>query len=60
MISGRSSETTYEQTENLKPGKISSVTAAPPSDVAPLEHQHLPAGAREVGGGGRARCARRR
>src|SRR5207248_7382509 len=30
MISGRSSETTYEQTENLKPGKISSVTAAPP------------------------------
>ena len=31
MISGRSSETTYEQTENLNPGKISSVTAAPPS-----------------------------
>ena len=31
MISGRSSETTYEQTEYLKPGKISSVTAAPPS-----------------------------
>ena len=30
MISGRSSETTYEQTENLKPGKTSSVTAAPP------------------------------
>src|SRR5580765_5317984 len=30
MISGRSSETTYEQTENLNPGKISSVTAAPP------------------------------
>src|SRR3954463_13891827 len=31
MISGRSSETTYEQTENLNPGKTSSVTAAPPS-----------------------------
>ena len=31
MISGRSRETTYEQTENLKPGKTSSVTAAPPS-----------------------------
>src|SRR5215470_5153145 len=31
MISGLSSETTYEQTENLKPGMISSVTAAPPS-----------------------------
>src|SRR5262249_26744534 len=31
MISGRSSDTTYEQTENLKPGKTSSVTAAPPS-----------------------------
>ena len=30
MISGRSSETTYEQTENLNPGKTSSVTAAPP------------------------------
>src|SRR5215471_15011807 len=31
MISGRSSDTTYEQTENLKPGNTSSVTAAPPS-----------------------------
>ena len=31
MISGRSSETTYEKTENRKPGKTSSVTAAPPS-----------------------------
>ena len=31
MISGRSSETTYEQTEKRKPGKTSSVTAAPPS-----------------------------
>src|SRR5689334_15010357 len=30
MISGRSSDTTYEQTENLNPGKTSSVTAAPP------------------------------
>src|ERR1043166_6749025 len=31
IISGRSRETTYEQTENLKPGNTSSVTAAPPS-----------------------------
>ena len=31
MISGRSSDTTYDATENLKPGKTSSVTAAPPS-----------------------------
>src|SRR5262245_65580774 len=31
MISGRSSDTTYEHTENLKPGKTSSVTAAPPT-----------------------------
>ena len=29
MISGRRSETTYEKTENRKPGKSSSVTAAP-------------------------------
>ncbi len=31
MISGRSRLTTYEKTENRKPGKSSSVTAAPPS-----------------------------
>src|SRR6478672_5672315 len=31
MISGRSRLTTYENTENLKPGTISSVTAAPPT-----------------------------
>ena len=31
MISGRSRLTTYEKTENLKPGTISSVTAAPPT-----------------------------
>src|SRR6476661_6853467 len=30
MISGRRSDTTYEQTEYLNPGLISSVTAAPP------------------------------
>ncbi len=30
MISGRSSETTYEKTLNRKPGYSSSVTAAPP------------------------------
>ena len=29
IISGRSSDTTYEATENLNPGKTSSVTAAP-------------------------------
>ena len=31
MISGLSSDTTYEQTEKWKPGKTSSVTAAPPT-----------------------------
>ena len=31
MISGRSRLTTYENTENVKPGKTSSVTAAPPT-----------------------------
>jgi hypothetical protein len=31
MIQGRSSETTYEQHENLKPGWISSVVVAPPT-----------------------------
>ena len=31
MISGRKILTTYEKTENLKPGKISSVTVAPPT-----------------------------
>src|SRR6266849_7208833 len=31
IISGRSRETTYEQTENLNPGNTSSVTHAPPS-----------------------------
>ena len=31
MISGRSSETTYDATLNLKPGYASSVTAAPPT-----------------------------
>src|SRR6185369_14708882 len=30
MISGRRRDTTYEATENLNPGKTSSVTAAPP------------------------------
>ena len=31
MISGRNNDTTYEHTENWKPGTISSVTAAPPT-----------------------------
>ena len=31
MISGRSSDTTYEATLNRNPGKTSSVTAAPPT-----------------------------
>ena len=54
MISGRSSDTTYEQTEKWKPGNTSSVTAAPPTHVPPLEHEHLAAGARQVGGSGQA------
>ena len=54
MISGRSSETTYEQTENLKPGKTSSVTAAPPSTCRRSSTSTLRPGAREVGGAGQA------
>ncbi len=50
MISGRSSETTYEQTENLKPGKTSSVTAAPPSTCRRSSTSTLRPGARQVGG----------
>ena len=60
MISGRSRLTTYANTENRKPGKISSVTAAPPEHVAALEDERLQAGAGEVGGATPGRCGRRR
>ena len=49
MISGRSRLTTYEKTEKRKPGKSSSVTAAPPSTGALLEDQGLQPGARQIG-----------
>ena len=49
IICGRSSETTYEQTEMWKPGNTSSVTAAPPTHVAALEHQHTAACACQIG-----------
>ena len=48
MISGRSSDTTYEQTEYLKPGKISSVTAAPPSTWRRSSTSTFRPGARQV------------
>ena len=60
MICGRSSETTYEQTEMWKPGNTSSVTAAPPSDVPALEHEHAAAGAGQICRVRRGRCGRRR
>ena len=50
MISGRSSETTYEQTENLKPGKTSSVTAAPPRTWRRSRTSTFLPGAGQVGG----------
>src|SRR5215470_11974431 len=49
MISGRSSETTYEQTENLNPGTISSVQAAA-KHMAAFQHEYLFARTREIGG----------
>ena len=54
MISGRSRLTTYEKTENLKPGKISSVTAAPPTSGRRSSTSDLLARAREVGRGDEA------
>ena len=48
MISGRSRLTTYENTENLKPGKISSVTAAPPTSGRRSSTSVLASRAREV------------
>ena len=41
MISGRSSETTYEQTENLKPGKDFFGDGRAAEHVPALEHEHL-------------------
>jgi hypothetical protein len=60
MISGRSSDTTYEQTENRKPGKTSSVTAAPPRTWRLSRTRTFFPGAREVRGVDESRCARRR
>ena len=54
MISGRSSETTYEQTENLKPGKHLFGDGGAAEHVPPLEHEHLASRAGEVGGAGQA------
>ena len=51
MISGRSSETTYEQTEKRKPGKTSSVTAAPPRTCRRSSDEDGFAGPGEIGGG---------
>ena len=58
MISGRSSETTYEQTENLKPGEDLFGDRGAADDVPALEDQHFAAGARQVRGGGQAVVAR--
>ena len=45
---GRSSETTYEQTENLKPGKHLFGDRRAAEHVPPLEHEHFPARARKI------------
>ena len=52
MISGRSSETTYEQTENLKPGKDLFGDGGAAEHVPALEHEHLASRAGQVGGAG--------
>ena len=48
MISGRSSETTYEQTEKRKPGKHLLGDGRAAEHVTAFEHQHLAPGAREI------------
>ena len=50
MISGRSSDTTYEPTENWKPGNIFGDGGAA-EHVPALEDEHLPARAGEIGRG---------
>ena len=46
MISGRSSDTTYEHTEKWKPGKYLLGHGGAADDVATLEDEHRAAGAR--------------
>ena len=50
MISGRSSETTYEQTGILEAGIDLLGDRGAAEHVPALEHQHLPPRAREIGG----------
>jgi aminomethyltransferase len=52
MISGRSSDTTYEQTEYLKPGEHFLSDRCAADDVASLEHEHLPSGFPQISGSG--------
>ena len=54
MISGRSSDTTYDATLNLKPGNDLLGHRRPAEDVAPLEDDDPQAGAREIRGAGQA------
>ena len=49
MISGRSRLTTYENTEKRKPGKHLLGHRRAADALAPLEHQHPLARAREIG-----------
>ena len=50
IISGRSSDTTYEHTENLNPGNNFFGAGRAAQNVPPLEHQHFLAGLRQIGG----------
>ena len=54
MISGRSRLTTYEKTENLKPGIDLLGHRGAADQVPPLEHDHPLAGTRQVGRGDEA------
>ena len=48
MICGRSSDTTYEQTEMWKPGKHLLGDRGAAEHVPALEHEHAAAGARQI------------
>ena len=48
MMSGRSRLRAYEKVVNQKPGRSSSVIAAPPTIAAALEDERPQAGLREV------------
>ena len=54
MISGLSSDTTYEQTEKLKSGEYLFGDRGAAEHMAPFQHEHALPRAGEVGGAGEA------